>query len=221
MHVLLIEDDSLVASGIVSGLRLHAISTDPVANAGDAERALAAREYDLVILDLGLPDRDGMAVLQRWRQAGRTVPIVVLTARDALDERIAGLRAGADDYVLKPFDLDELVARLHAVFRRAAGRSSDAVTHGTVRFDPVSQRVTRRGEVIDLSRRELALLQALLAHPGRVLTMEQIHDRLYGTEEAVESNAVNVHVHHLRRKLGPHIVETVRGIGYRLGEAES
>lgn len=219
MHVLLIEDDKLVASGIVTGLRLHAITADHVGTAQAAQIALNTGHFDLAVLDLGLPDEDGMALLRRWRNAGRSLPILVLTARDAVEDRVAGLGAGADDYLLKPFDLAELVARLHVLQRRAAGRSVNLIRHGALSVDPVACRVTLHGIAVELSRRELALLQALLQNPTRVLSAEQVKDSLYGREENVESNAVNVHIHHLRRKLGPRIVETVRGIGYRLGEA--
>lgn len=219
MRVLLVEDDPLVASGIVSGLRLHSITADEVDTAQAAQAALDSRDYDLVVLDLGLPDEDGMSFLRRRRGAGDAIPILVLTARDALEDRVAGLRAGADDYLLKPFDLDELVARLHALQRRAAGRSVDLIRHGALCFDPVGSRVTMRGVVVDLSRRELALLQALLDNANRILTVAQLHDRLYGFDDNVESNAISVHIHNLRRKLGLGIVETVRGVGYRLGDA--
>ena len=219
MHVLLIEDDKLVASGIMTGLRLHAITVDHAATAQAAQIALTTGNFDLAVLDLGLPDEDGMALLRRWRHAGQSLPILVLTARDAVEDRVAGLGAGADDYLLKPFDLAELVARLHVLQRRAAGRSVNLIRHGALSFDPSSRRATLHGIPVDLSRRELALLQALLQNPTRILSIDQVKDSLYGREESVESNAVNVHIHHLRRKLGAHIVETVRGIGYRLGEA--
>jgi DNA-binding response OmpR family regulator len=219
MHVLLIEDDALVASGIVAGLRLHAITVDHVDNAQAAHHARGMRHFDLAVLDLGLPDEDGMSLLSRWRDAGHELPIRVLTARDAVEDRVAGLRTGADDYLLKPFDLSELVARLQALHRRAAGRSIDLIRHGPLCFDPASRQATLHGNPVELSRRELLLLQALLDRPNHILSLEQVQDSLYGLDDYVESNAVNVHIHHLRRKLGPRIVETVRGIGYRLGEA--
>ncbi|WP_426176915.1 response regulator [Massilia sp. TWR1-2-2] len=219
MHVLLIEDDELVASGIVAGLRLSAITVDHADTAKWADAALATSAFDVVILDLGLPDQDGIALLQRWRSAGNDWPILILTARDGVHDRVAGLRAGADDYLLKPFDLAELVARLHALHRRAAGRSVDVIEHGGLRFDQASCLVTLHGQPVELARRELALLQALLHAGKRILGPDQVKDSLYGMADIVESNAINVHIHHLRRKLGPHIVETVRGIGYRLGEA--
>lgn len=221
VHVLLIEDDRLVASGIVAGLRLLGVTVDHVDTAAKARAAVGASHFDVCVLDLGLPDEDGMAVLARWRAQGQAIPVLVLTARDALEHRVAGLRAGADDYLLKPFELDELVARLHALVRRASGRSSDLVEHGSLTFSASNAEVRLHGMRVELSRRELALLRALLQNPGRILSLEQLQASLYGFETDVESNAVNVHIHHLRRKLGPAIVETVRGLGYRLGEAGS
>ena len=219
MRLLLIEDDALVASGILAGLRLHGMMVDHVDNAQAAHHALGMRHFDLAVLDLGLPDEDGMSLLSRWRDAGHELPILVLTARDAVEDRVAGLRTGADDYLLKPFDLSELVARLQALHRRAAGRSVDLIRHGPLCFDPASLQVTLHGNPVELSRRELLLLQALLHRPNHILSLEQVQDSLYGVDDYIESNAVSVHIHHLRRKLGPRIVETVRGIGYRLGEA--
>ena len=219
MHVLLVEDDSLVASGIVAGLRLLGLTVDHVDTASRAQAALAGAHFDVCVLDLGLPDEDGMTLLARWRAQGKAIPVLVLTARDALEHRVKGLRAGADDYLLKPFELEELVARLHALLRRAGGRSSDLIEHGCLSFGASGGEVRLYGVPVDLSRRELALLRALLHNPGRILSLEQLQDSLYGFGTDVESNAVNVHIHHLRRKLGPAIVETVRGLGYRLGEA--
>lgn len=221
MHVLLIEDDPLVASGIVAGLRLLGLTVDHVGSAGAGQTALTTCHFDIVILDLGLPDEDGMALLKRLRNGGNELPILLLTARDAVEDRVAGLEAGADDYLLKPFDLSELVARLHALQRRTAGRSTNRVQHGRLCFDPASQTVTLDGSAVDLSRRELALLQTFLNSPRRVLSADQVKDSLYGLDDSVESNAVSVHVHHLRRKLGAGIIETVRGVGYRLGPAGS
>ena len=220
MHVLLIEDDPLVASGVVAGLRLHGMTVDHVDTAAQAQAALAASHFDVGVLDLGLPDEDGMALLARWRARGEALPVLVLSARDGVEHRVRALRAGADDYLLKPFDLDELVARLHALLRRASGRSADLIRHGALSFSPSSGDVRLGDEPVALSRRELALLRTLLQHPDRVLGLEQLHDSLYGYAREVESNAVNVHIHHLRRKLGAGIVETVRGLGYRLGRAE-
>lgn len=217
MHLLLIEDDALLAHGITSGLRLHGFTVDHVSSGSGAEAAIRAVEFDLAIVDLGLPDVDGIDLLLRWRHRGLDLPLLVLTARDGVPDRIRGLRSGADDYMLKPFDLDELVARLHALMRRAAGRSTDRIVHGGLTFEPASGDVRLRGEPVVLSRRERAVLSALLQNPRQVLSSEQLRDRVYGIDQEVESNAVNVHVHHLRRKLGPQIIETVRGVGYRLG----
>ena len=220
MHVLLIEDDALVASGIVAGLRLHGLTVDHMENAQLADGAMAASQFDICVLDLGLPDEDGMSLLVRWRQRGMELPVLVLTARDAVAHRVKGLQAGADDYLLKPFDLDELVARLHALLRRSAGRSADRIEHGPVTFEPSTGEVWMRGRPVELARREKALLRTLLQHPRQILSADQLRDSLYGFSQEVESNAINVHIHHLRRKLGAEIVETVRGLGYRLGSVE-
>ena len=221
MHVLLIEDDRLVASGIVAGLRLLGVTADHVDTAAKARAALGTSHFDVCVLDLGLPDEDGMSLLARWRTQGQAIPVLVLTARDALEHRVAGLRAGADDYLLKPFELEELVARLHALVRRTSGRSSDLVEHGDLTYSASNGEVRLQGVKVDLARRELSLLHALLQNPGRILSLDQLQANLYGFETDVESNAVNVHIHHLRRKLGATIVETVRGLGYRLGAASA
>ncbi len=220
MHVLLIEDDALVAGGITAGLRLNGLTVDHTGNARQADAALLASHFDVCVLDLGLPDEDGMNLLARWRQRGVELPVLVLTARDAVEHRIKGLQAGADDYLLKPFDLDELVARLHALLRRSAGRSTDRIEHGPITFEPSTGDVWMRGRPVELTRRETALLRTLLQHPRRVLNADQLRDSLYGFSQEVESNAINVHIHHLRRKLGANVVETVRGLGYRLGNCE-
>lgn len=220
-RVLLIEDDDLITHGILAGLRAHGLTADSVATAAQAEAALSAVHCDVVILDLGLPDEDGMRLLQRLRAGGMALPVLVLSARDAVEDRIAGLRAGADDYLLKPFDLDELTARLHALLRRAAGRSVDIIAHGPLRLNPASGEVFLHGQAVVLSRRELALLAALLHARGRILSADQLKDSLYDFSEEIESNALNVHIHHLRRKLGADIIETVRGVGYRFGMANA
>lgn len=221
MHVLLVEDDELIASGILSGLRLHAMTVDCFATAGSASLALAVGHFDVAVLDLGLPDEDGLSALRRWRQAGHDLPVLILTARDAIENRIAGLQAGADDYLVKPFDLGELVARLQALQRRVAGRTISLLQHGELCFDPVSCLVTLGEKSIELSRRELLLLQIFLNKPNHILTPDQIKDSLYGMDDEIESNAINVHLFNLRKKLGANIIKTVRGLGYRLGEAGS
>lgn len=220
MHVLLVEDDPLVASGIEAGLKLHGLTIDHVGTASQADSALRLSHFDVCILDLGLPDEDGMELLRRWRDQGRELPVLVLTARDALNHRIDGLLGGADDYLIKPFDLDELQARLHALTRRAAGRSKDCIEHGRVVFCSSTGEVWLDDVPVALARRELSLLRALLQNPRAILNTQQLCDSVYGYEQNLESNAINVHIYHLRRKLGNHIVETVRGLGYRLGSAE-
>ena len=220
MHVLLCEDDDLIASGICAGLTAQGLTVDRVANASSAQALLKAAQFDVMILDLGLPDEDGLKLLRRLRQQGETLPVLVLTARDAVTDRVDGLQAGADDYLLKPFDLRELAARLHTLLRRVAGRSVNLIEHGALTYDPSSRETTLAGQPVDLSRREQSLLQALLHNRGRVLSTEQLKDSVYGFNDELESNALNVHIHHLRRKLGNGIVETVRGLGYRLGPAE-
>lgn len=220
MHILLVEDDPLVASGIVVGLKLHGLTIDHVDTASLADAALATSYFDVCILDLGLPDEDGMILLRRWRDAGHNLPVLVLTARDALNHRVEGLLGGADDYLVKPFDLDELQARLHVLTRRAAGRSKDCIHHGELTFCSSTGQVWLAGERITLARRELSLLRALLQSPQVILNTAQLCDSVYGYEQNLESNAINVHIYHLRRKLGNNIVETVRGLGYRLGSAQ-
>ena len=217
MRVLLIEDDDLVAHGILAGLRAHGLTVDGFNTAAQAEAALSAVHCDVLILDLGLPDEDGMSLLRRLRASGKELPILILSARDTVQDRVAGLRAGADDYLLKPFDLDELVARLHALVRRAAGRSVDVMEHGPLRLDAASGEVFLHGQAVNLSRRERALLEALLRAHGRILSPGQLKDSLYDFSEEIESNALSVHIHHLRRKVGTDMVQTVRGLGYRLG----
>ncbi len=217
MHVLLVEDDDLVASGLIAGLELHHCVVDRVGTSRQAQAALDQFECDVVILDLGLPDGNGLQVLSHWRQQGHDLPVLILTARDAVHERVTGLECGADDYVLKPFELDELVARLHALVRRAAGRSLPEISHGALRVRPSTGEVWLHRNAVSLSRREFALLEKLLNAQGRVLTEDQLKDSLYGMDAGVESNALNVHIYHLRRKLGKELIITERGVGYRLG----
>ncbi|WNK20856.1 response regulator [Halomonas piscis] len=218
MHVLLVEDSSAVGSGIRTGLQMAGFTVDWVTNAGDARLLLDTVDSDAVVLDLGLPDTDGLRLLHEWRARGLTVPVLVLTARDTVAERIAGLDTGADDYMLKPFDLDELTARLKALVRRAAGRARSLIEHGPLSIDTAGRRVWRHGHEVELTYSEFTLLHKLLNARGGILNVEQLKDTLYGLETQVESNAVNVHIHHLRRKLGRGVIQTVRGLGYRLGD---
>jgi len=216
MHVLLIEDDPLLGEGIQTGLRLQGATVDWIRDGLRAEAALAADAHDVVILDLALPGRHGLDLLRAYRADGRETPVLILTAFDAIDERVAGLDAGADDYLTKPFDLRELGARLRALHRRRSGRASPILRRGRIAFDPATLEATVDGRTVRLPRREALLLQLLLENPGQIVTQARIHDRLYGWDDAVESNAPAVHIHNLRRKLGRDVIETVRGVGYRI-----
>jgi len=220
MHVLVCEDDELIASGIVAGLKAQGLTVEHVATASAARAMLGVAEFNVMVLDLGLPDEDGLKLLKQLRHQGLEIPVLILTARDSVTDRVDGLQAGADDYLLKPFDLRELAARLHTLLRRVAGRSVNLIEHGRLTYDPSTRETLLGGQPVDLSRREQSLLQALLHNRGRVLSSEQLKDSVYGFNDELESNALNVHIHHLRRKLGNGIVETVRGLGYRLGPAD-
>ncbi|MCU0813292.1 MAG: winged helix-turn-helix domain-containing protein [Burkholderiaceae bacterium] len=216
MRVLLAEDDPLLGDGLRAGLRQHGFQVDWVRSGDAAERELRTEPYAAAVLDLGLPRKDGLDVLAAVRRAGVTLPVLVLTARDAVPDRVRGLDVGADDYVVKPVDLDELAARLRALVRRAHGVAQQQLAVHDVVLDPAARTVTRAGEPVALSTREFDLLHALLLNAGRVLTREQLEQHLYAWGQEVESNAVEVHVHHLRRKLGAGLIQTVRGVGYLL-----
>ena len=216
MRILLAEDDTLLGDGLRAGLRLAGFQVDWVRDGLAAERELRAQAYAAAVLDLGLPGMDGMDVLASMRRAGVTLPVLVLTARDAVPDRIRGLDTGADDYVVKPVDLDELAARLRALVRRAAGQPQELLQAGGLQLDPAARTVQRDGEPVLLSTREFDLLQALMLNAGRVLSREQLEQHLYSWGREVESNAVEVHIHHLRKKLGADCIQTVRGVGYLL-----
>ena len=221
MRILLVEDDRTLGDGILAGLRQEGHVVDWATDGQVASHALATELFEAVVLDIALPRRSGLEVLADMRRGGDDTPVLVLTARDSTGDKIRGLDLGADDYMVKPFDLDELGARLRAIRRRRNGRASPMVEHGDLRLDPADRSVTWHGEPVPLSRREFALLQALLEARGRVLSREQLEDSLYGWGESVESNAVQVHIHHLRRKFGTDLIHTVRGVGYRIGRAGS
>jgi two-component system response regulator QseB len=216
MRVLLVEDDSMIGSAVRAGLAEAGFTVDWVTDGRAAQLALAEGGHDVAVLDLGLPRQDGMAVLAAARAAGNRTPVLIATARDGVADRIAGLDAGADDYVVKPFDLDELAARIRAVWRRHAGAASPVLSSGEVALDPVRHVVTRNGEPVELSAREYAVLEALLRRPGAVLSRRQLEEAVYGWGEEVASNAIEVHLHHLRRKLGANAIRNVRGVGYRI-----
>ncbi len=221
MRLLLVEDDPMIGDGLRRALRLDGHAVDWVRTAAAAEASLSSEKFDLVLLDLGLgppPARDGLDALRTLRAARDATPVIVLTARDARGERVAGLDAGADDYLVKPFEFDELTARMRAVMRRHSGRAEPLLSHGGVVFDPSTRQVTLHGTPVALSGRELALLEALMAKPGAVLSRAQLEDRLYGWGDEIESDAVSVYVHQLRRKLGADFIGTVRGVGYFIGK---
>lgn len=216
MRILLAEDDPLLGDGLRAGLRQLGFQVDWVRDGGAAERELRAQPYSAAVLDLGLPVRDGLDVLTSIRQAGLTLPVLVLTARDAVPDRIRGLDRGADDYVVKPVDLQELAARLRALVRRAHGQPRERLSVQDVVLDPAARAVMQSGAPVMLSAREFDLLHALMLNAGRVMSREQLEQHLYSWGQEVESNAIEVHVHHLRRKLGGTLIQTVRGVGYTL-----
>ena len=220
MRVLVIEDDPMIGRAVVAGLQDGGYTVDWVREGTDAELALTHRVYDLALLDLGLPRRDGLEILKSLRRSGNTLPVVIITARDAIADRVAGLDNGADDYLVKPFDLDELLARARAVIRRRDGRPTPEMACGALVMDPVKRRVTFRGAPVELSGREFAVLAALMKEPGAVVSREKLEDAVYGWGEEVGSNTVEVHLHHLRRKLAPELIRNVRGVGYRIAPVE-
>lgn len=220
MRILLVEDDPSLASGIRLALKPEHYTVDILGDGIEALNALRDEEpFDAVILDLGLPRLDGIDLLTRLRRGGHRVPVLVLTARDGIEQRIQGLDAGADDYLTKPFEVDELKARLRALLRRSQGLVSSELRHRGVVLDPENRRVTYQGQPVTLSRREFTLLQEFLSHPGHAFTRDTLARLLYGWDEDVESNAIEVHVHHLRRKLAPELIRTLRGIGYIMDKA--
>jgi len=218
VRILLVEDDPMIGNSVQRGLRSESHAVDWVRDGVAAELALADTEYALVLLDLGLPRRDGIDVLTRLRRQGDTTPVLVLTARDAVSDRIRGLDAGADDYLVKPFDLDELSARIRALTRRAHGQVTPVWRRGTLELDPAARTVQLEGQAINLAAREFALLEVLLEANGKPLSRNQLEERLYGWGEEVGSNAVEVHIHALRRKLGTDWIRNVRGVGYFIPE---
>jgi two-component system OmpR family response regulator/two-component system response regulator QseB len=216
MRILLAEDDPQLGDGLRAGLRQLGFQVDWVRDGAAAERELRAQTYAAAVLDLGLPLMDGMDVLTNARRAGLTLPVLVLTARDAVPDRIRGLDSGADDYIVKPIDLEELAARLRALVRRAHGQPQESLSAQDLRLDPAARTVTQAGSPVTLSAREFDLLHALMLNAGRVLSREQLEQHLYSWGQEVESNAIEVHIHHLRRKLGSAVIQTVRGVGYLL-----
>jgi two-component system, OmpR family, response regulator QseB len=214
MRVLLVEDDRMIAKGLETALRLEGYAVDAVGDGRSAAEALRSSRFDLVLLDLGLPQRGGIEVLRELRERGDSTPVIIVTARDDVRNRIEGLDAGADDYIIKPFDLDEVSARMRSVLRRAAGRGDPCIKHRGISLNPVTHAVERDGVPVPLSGHEFSVLEALLQRPGAVLSRAQLEDRLYGWSGQIESNAIEVYVHGLRRKLGSDAIRTLRGVGY-------
>ena len=216
MRILVVEDDNLLGDAIQAGLKQAGYAVDWVQNGRMADHALRSDPYAALVLDLGLPGMSGLEVLRQLRQRDSSLPVLILTARDTVQDRITGLDSGADDYLIKPFDMGELSARLRALLRRAGGFASPVLQAGEVQLDPATHAVLYQGQPVDLSAREFTVLQALLLSAGRVLSRSQLEESLYEWGREVESNAVEVHIHHLRRKLYPGLIETVRGVGYLL-----
>jgi two-component system response regulator QseB len=214
MRLLLIEDDVALGEGIHQALRREGYTVDWVKDGTSALHALLSEGFDLAILDLGLPRLDGLSVLRRLRESGSALPVLILTARDATEDRIAGLDAGADDYLIKPFDLNELKARLRALLRRSAGRAQVVIEHAGIRLDPATQQVSYHATPVSLTPKEYQLLHELLSPPGRVMTRERLTQLLYGWNEEADSNTLEVHIHHLRKKFSSELIRTIRGVGY-------
>ena len=218
MRILLVEDDPQLGDGLTIGLRQAGFAVDWLKDGNSADQALQSESFDFVVLDLGLPRLSGMEVLTRARSRGQNMPILILTARDATGEKVAGLDAGADDYLVKPIDLDELTARIRALTRRSAGRAEPLLIHGDLALDPAAHTLTQAGLLVELSSREFSLLQQLLENAGRVLTRTQLEQSIYGWRDEPDSNALEVHIHHLRKKLGSELIRTLRGVGYTIAK---
>jgi two-component system response regulator QseB len=216
MRLLVVEDDPMIGESMQRGLKKTGLAVDWVRDGKSAELALGNGVYDLMILDLGLPHKGGLELLSQLRQQGNDLPVLIVTARDAVDDKVAGLNCGADDYLVKPFDFNELNARVNAIMRRRTGRGNPVMIYGALTLDPIAHQTTLRGQPVGLSVKEFALLHALMAVPGAVLSRAELEEALYGWEEEVGSNAVEVHIHNLRNKLGSHAILNIRGAGYRV-----
>ena len=214
MRILIVEDDAGIASGLAATLKSAGYAVDICDTLACASAALRTEAFDMALLDLGLPDGDGIDWLRKLRQEGRTLPVLIMTARDALTDRVSGLDEGADDYLVKPFAPEELLARMRVALRRSEGRASPLLVHGDLVVNPAAHTVHRNGTLVPLRAKEFALLLALLRASGKVLSRQRLEEALYGFDDALESNALEVHIHHLRRKLGSDLLQTVRGVGY-------
>jgi len=214
MRLLIVEDDTLLGEGIQAGLTQEGYAVDWVEDGDAAETALMTNEYEMMVLDLGLPKQSGLEVLKSLRNKGNDLPVIILTARDTVEDRVKGLDTGADDYITKPFDLGELGARIRALLRRRGGRSTPVIIHKDIILDPASHTVTKEEKAIDISPREFTILQLLLENGGKVMSRSRLEEGLYAWNDEVESNTVEVHIHHLRKKLGSDLIRTIRGVGY-------
>jgi len=214
VKLLLVEDDAMIGRALLDALRGESYAVNWVRDGDTADTALASEPYDCVLLDLGLPKRDGLSVLRNLRARGSTVPVLVATARDAIGDRVAGLDAGADDYIVKPFDVDELMARIRALIRRSAGRADPVISHKGLTLNPATREATLNEQALQLSAREWAVLEPMMQRPGAVFSRAQLEEKLYGWKDDVSSNAVEVYIHGLRKKLGADFIKTVRGLGY-------
>ncbi|MDH5545750.1 MAG: response regulator [Gammaproteobacteria bacterium] len=221
MRILIVEDDTLLGDGIRTGLAQHGYAVDWVEDGQAAETALMTNEYELMVLDLGLPKKSGLEVLKHVRGGGNDLPVIILTAQDTIDDRIKGLDTGADDYLTKPFDLDELSARIRALLRRRGGRTSPVIEHYDLIVDPASHTVTKDDRGVDISPREFTILTLLLDNRGKVMSRSRLEEGLYAWNDEVESNTVEVHIHHLRKKLGAELIRTIRGVGYIIDKPTS
>ena len=218
MRVLLVEDDPHIGDGICSGLKKLGMAVDWFSDGPQGRSAMLSAPYDVAVLDLGLPNIDGLDVLKYWRSQSVITPVLVLTARDALFDRLTGLNSGADDYLCKPFALEEVAVRLNALVRRSHGHAANYLVYGNLSLDKTAQTATLHGDRLDLTAREWGLLEMLVSQPKHIISRAQIEDKLYGWEQEVESNAVEVHIHNLRKKIGASVIQTKRGLGYQLGE---
>jgi two-component system response regulator QseB len=219
VRLLLVEDDTMIGEGLRKGLRQDGFSVDWVTDGAMAQAALDCGSYDLLLLDFGLPKKPGLELLRNLRRKNNAIPVLVITARDAVADRVLGLDAGADDYLVKPFDFEELEARIRALLRRRSGRVDSIIRHGDITLNPATHEVSLKGTPVALSGREFSLLHALLDRPGAVLSRAQLEEKLYGWDQEIESNAIEVHIHALRKKLGASLIRNVRGVGYMVGES--
>jgi two-component system response regulator QseB len=218
VRLLLVEDDTMIGEGLRKGLRQDGFSVDWVTDGDMAQAALNCGSYDLLLLDFGLPKKPGLELLRNLRRKNNAIPVLVITARDAVADRVLGLDAGADDYLVKPFDFEELEARIRALLRRRSGRVDSTMRHGDITLNPATHEVLLKGTPVTLSGREFSLLHALLDRPGAVLSRARLEEKLYGWDQEIESNAIEVHIHALRKKLGASLIRNVRGVGYMVGE---